>query len=73
MMTLDLHGLKHENVSAEVDRFIWEAMQKSLPQIEIVTGNSEQMKNIVRECVSDYGFVCSEGFMNWGALIVTLV
>jgi DNA-nicking Smr family endonuclease len=72
-MKLDLHGIKHENVSNEVDRFIWEAMQLKLPQVEIVTGNSEQMKTIVYDCVSDYGFVCSEGFMNWGALIVTLV
>ena len=72
-MKLDLHGIKHENVSNEVDNFIWDAMQRKLTQVEIVTGNSEQMKNIVRDCVSDYGFVCSEGFMNWGALIVTLV
>lgn len=72
-MKLDLHGIKHENVSNEVDRFIWEAMQRKLPQVEIVTGNSEQMKSIVRDCVIDYGFVCSEGFMNWGSIIVTLV
>ncbi len=72
-MKLDLHGIKHEHVSNEVDKFIWEAMQLHLPQIEIVTGNSEQMKNIVRDCVQDYGFVCSEGFMNWGSIIVTLV
>jgi len=72
-MKLDLHGFKHENVSNEVDRFIWEAMQLKLPQVEIVTGNSEQMKNIVRDCVHDYGFVCTEGFMNWGSIMITLV
>jgi DNA-nicking Smr family endonuclease len=72
-MKLDLHGIKHENVSNEVDRFIWEAMQLKLPQVEIVTGNSEQMKNIVRDCVHDYGFVCTEGFMNWGSIMITLV
>ena len=72
-MKLDLHGFKHENVSNEVDRFIWEAMQLKIPQIEIVSGNSEQMKNIVRDCVHDYGFVCTEGFMNWGSIIITLV
>ena len=70
---LDLHGTKHENVSNEVDRFIWEAMQRNVSQIEIVTGNSEQMKNIVRECVDDYGFVCTEVFWNFGALTITLV
>jgi hypothetical protein len=41
--------------------------------VEIVTGNSEQMKNIVREYINDYGFVCSEGFINSVALIVSLV
>lgn len=71
-MKLDLHGVKHENVSNEVDRFIWEAMQRNVSQIEIVTGNSEQMKNIVRECVDDYGFKCSEGLVNWGALTIFL-
>lgn len=71
-MKLDLHGVKHENVSNEVDRFIWEAMQRNVSQIEIVTGNSEQMKNIVRECVYDYGFKCSEGLVNWGALTIFL-
>ena len=72
-MKLDLHGIKHENVSGEVDKFIWEAMQKSLAQVEIVTGNSQEMKRIVRDCVNDYGFVCSESFSNWGALIIILV
>jgi DNA-nicking Smr family endonuclease len=71
-MKLDLHGVKHENVSNEVDRFIWEAMQRNAHQVEIVTGNSEQMKNIVRDCVSDYGFKCGEGLVNWGALTVFL-
>jgi len=71
-MKLDLHGIKHENVSNEVDRFIWESMVKKISEVEIVTGNSEQMKNIVRDCVKDYGFVCSEGFMNFGSLIINL-
>lgn len=71
-MKLDLHGVKHENVSNEVDRFIWEAMQRNISQIEIVTGNSEQMKTIVRECVDDYGFQCSEGLVNGGALTIFL-
>jgi DNA-nicking Smr family endonuclease len=72
-MKLDLHGMKHENVSNEVDRFIWESMQRKISEVEIVTGNSEQMKSIVRDCVNDYGFVCSESFTNYGTLIISLL
>ncbi len=72
-MKLDLHGMKHMDVSKHVDEFIWGAMQRKEHSIDIVTGNSEEMKNIVRECVRDYGFVCTEVFWNWGVLTITLV
>ena len=72
-MKLDLHGMKHMDVSKYVDEFIWEAMQRKERSVEVVTGNSTEMKDIVRECVSDYGFVCTEVFWNFGALTITLV
>jgi DNA-nicking Smr family endonuclease len=72
-MKLDLHGMKHIDVSKKVDEFIWEAMQRNEQSVEIITGNSEQMKDVVRECVEDYGFVCNEVFWNFGSLIITLV
>ena len=72
-MKLDLHGMKHIDVAKRVDEFIWGAMQRKEPYVEIVTGNSTEMKDIVRECVSDYGFVCTEVFWNFGALTITLV
>jgi len=72
-MKLDLHGMKHMDVSKNVDMFLWEAMQKNLSNVEIVTGNSQQMKDIVRDCVDDYGFTCTEQFWNWGVLIITLI
>jgi hypothetical protein len=72
-MKLDLHGIRHIEVSSKIDSFLWEAIQRNAPSVEIVTGNSQRMKDIVFDCVDDYGFVCTEGFMNWGALIVTLI
>lgn len=72
-MKLDLHGMRHMDVSKRVDEFIWEAMQRKERSVEVVTGNSTEMKDIVRECVSDYGFVCTEVFWNFGALTITLV
>ena len=72
-MKLDLHGMKHIDVSKNVDTFLWEAIQRNIPSVEIVTGNSTEMKDIVRECVSDYGFVCTEVFWNFGSLTITLI
>jgi len=71
-MKLDLHGVKHEDVQREVDKFIWEAMEKDVSQIEIVTGNSDPMKMVVTKCVKDYGLICNEGLMNNGYLLIDL-
>jgi DNA-nicking Smr family endonuclease len=72
-MKLDLHGVKHSEVSSQVDSFIWDAIQRNMYEVEIITGNSIQMKNIVRECVNDYGFNCAQAYLNSGTLIVALV
>jgi DNA-nicking Smr family endonuclease len=72
-MKLDLHGIRHIEVSNKVDSFLWEAIQRNAPSVEIVTGNSKRMKQIVYDCVYDYGFVCTDCFMNLGAFIVTLI
>lgn len=71
-MKLDLHGVKHEDVQREIDKFIWGAMEKDVSQIEIVTGNSDIMKMVVTKCVKDYGLVCNEGLMNNGYLLIDL-
>ena len=55
-MKIDLHGIKHENVSRQLDIFFWEMMQKNVPQVEVVTGISNRMKEIVRESCKDYNF-----------------
>ena len=43
-MKLDLHGIRHIEVSNKVDSFLWEAIQRNAPSVEIVTGNSKRMK-----------------------------
>lgn len=55
-MKLDLHGKYHHDISNFVDQFIWEAMKSKEHQIEIITGNSEKMKELVIEIVKDYNF-----------------
>ena len=45
-LTLDLHQVRHEEAEILVDRFINENWGKNL-YFQIITGNSEIMKNIV--------------------------
>ena len=51
---LDLHGLKHGDVSILVENFIMK-YQYDLP-IQIITGNSNNMKSIVINTLKEYNF-----------------
>ena len=53
-MKLDLHGKSHYEISNLVDQIIWEAMQLGKMEVEIITGNSERMKQFVINVVDDY-------------------
>lgn len=72
-MRLDLHGIKHEEVTRRIDLFVWENIQMNTPQIQIITGNSTPMKNIVRECLAEYNLVPYEGYNNSATLYVDLI
>jgi protein gp37 len=55
-MKLDLHGIYHSDVPNLVDRHLWKCMQEgNLYECDIVTGNSEKMKEIVINIVEEYG------------------
>lgn len=69
---LDLHGLKHGEVTRVVDQFLWDQIQKKSTEVEIVTGISDQMKLIVIETVKDYQFSYDEEWNNPGKLIIKL-
>jgi DNA-nicking Smr family endonuclease len=71
-MKIDLHGIKHENVSRQLDIFFWEMMQKNVPQVEVVTGISDRMKEIVRETCKDYNFEVIENTINIGSVFIKL-
>jgi DNA-nicking Smr family endonuclease len=53
-MKLDLHGKSHYEISNLVDQFIWEGMQRGKDEIEIVTGNSDRMREFVIKTIKDY-------------------
>lgn len=73
METLDLHGVKHEDVGRMLDKFFWENMQKNIGCVKIITGKSDEMKKIVNEVMIEYGFPCEEDWFNCGILNVTLL
>ena len=72
MRTLDLHGVKHADVSRLLDQFIWEQINKKSREVEIITGISDQMKMIVLKTINDYQFSIEEEYNNPGKLIIKL-
>ena len=72
MPKIDLHGMRHEEVARTLENFLYEHMQKGTTEIEVVTGNSTEMKGIVKEVLSDYDMTCEEKFGNFGTLIVNM-
>ncbi len=71
-MKIDLHGIKHENVSRHLDVFFWEMMQKGVSQVEVITGISNRMKELVKETCKDYNFEVVENKINIGSVFVKL-
>jgi len=71
--TIDLHGVKHEDVGSLLDTFLWEHMQRKSPCIRIITGNSPEMKRIVNELLDEYGFSSEGDYFNSGVTNVNLI
>lgn len=67
MQSLDLHGTRHHQVDEKIRRFLNFA---ELP-CEIITGNSPDMKKIVKSVVKEYGwFYYDKDLYNYGTLII---
>jgi hypothetical protein len=49
-MELDLHGVKHRDVSTLVEEFVL----LHEPPMKVITGNSSKMKSLVREVIVKY-------------------
>ena len=62
MRTLDLHGVKHADVPKLMDQFIWEQMNKKSREVEIITGISQAMKQVVIKNLKDYDFIYNEAW-----------
>lgn len=69
---IDLHGIKHENVQRELDQFFWSMMKSNHFEVEVITGISNIMKDIVKDISKDYNFNVKEVPFNPGSLIVRI-
>ena len=58
---LDLHGVKHE----DVDRIVENYVLLNKPPIDIITGNSQKMSEIVRDVLERHDM----NFEHWGNAI----
>jgi hypothetical protein len=47
-------------------------MQKKVNEVEIITGISDQMKDIVKQTVDDYKMECTIDPLNVGKLIIRI-
>ena len=72
MKTLDLHGVKHADVPKLLDQFLWEQIQKKRREVEIITGVSSAMVELVVKNLKDYDLTYNEAWNNPGKLIVKL-
>ena len=52
--SLDLHGVTHADAFIMVENYVMD-YQNELP-LKIITGNSDQMKSIVIQCLKSHNF-----------------
>ncbi len=65
--TLDLHGHYHDEVEILVSNFIF----LNDPPVQIITGKSNRMRELVQQILERYGFECHiKRWINDGCLIV---
>ena len=66
MEKLDLHGVKHEKVQNMVEDFVL----LNDPPFEIVTGNSDKMRELVNAVLDEHEMV-GHHMGNYGSMTVT--
>ena len=71
LLKKDLHGLTYSEVEDMLPNWILTNYNNGHHDFEIITGNSFQMKNLVKKICLEYGFHAAESFNgNTGSLTV---
>ena len=72
-MELDLHTVKHEDVQRLLDSFLYKNMKKKTSRVNVITGNSEEMKKIVSTIANEHGLTSVQHMFNSGEVIIDFV
>ena len=73
MKQLDLHGIRHGDVRQKVIRFIEDLWGENV-RVEIITGNSLEMKNIVKQVLDEYDLEYNDGrFLGVDVPLITTI
>ena len=73
MLKIDLHGFTYTKVKDILPEWLITNYNNGIDDFEIITGNSEQMKQIVKSICSENGFRAEEDWNgNSGSLLVTI-
>ena len=70
--SLDLHGVRHGDVSRKIDSFIGNHLMRGSSEVQIIIGNSEEMKKIVDTTLEDYGLESEHNFLTKSKLTIKL-
>jgi phage-related tail protein len=71
LLKIDLHGFTYSKVEEILPNWLITNYNNGKDDFEIITGNSEQMKNLVKKLCNENGFIAVENFNgNSGALTI---
>jgi len=68
--TLDLHGYKISQTNNIIDSFISDQLLFGVKKVEIITGDSKDIKSVVKKVVKNYGLQCKEHLYNKQVLTI---
>ena len=73
MLKIDLHGFTYTKVNDILPEWLITNYNNGIDDFEIITGNSEQMKQVVKSICSENGFRAEDDWNgNSGSLLVTI-
>ena len=72
MVKIDLHGLKYSQIEDMLANRIITQYNLGNKDIEVITGNSERMKILVKKICEEYNFRVDQSWnQNTGSLIIS--
>ena len=69
-LVLDLHGVKHADVEHTLDQFFHWENDTRFKSVEVIVGNSLEMKRLTAAWLDKNGYVYFSPYHNLGTIIV---